>query len=111
LRRCPGFADLAQAYGADGNLLPVPQMPEDIRRARAGVEIAELYGDGEPIGQLKKVRLAQKVPALDSLARHLGMFSEPVTPGAGVGFQIILHLGEEARDPKPAIELQKKPER
>src|SRR5208283_6034517 len=30
------FADLAQAYGADGNLLPVPKMPEDIRRALAG---------------------------------------------------------------------------
>ena len=66
------FADIAQAYGADGNLLPVPQMPEDIRRALAGVEITELCGDGEQIGQLKKVRLAQKVPALHSFANPQG---------------------------------------
>ena len=33
------------------------------------------------------------------------MFSEPVTQGAGVGFQIILHLGEESGEPKLAIEL------
>jgi hypothetical protein len=69
------------------------------------VEISELYGDGKQIGQLKKVRFAPKGPALDSLARHLGMFSESESPGASLGFQIILHLGQGADEPKPAIEL------
>ncbi len=101
------FADIAKAYGADGNLLPVPQMPEDIRRALTGVEITELYGDGEPIGHLKKVRFAPKVSALDSLARHLGMFSE--SGNTGVGFQITLHLGEGAGEPKPAIDVTSPP--
>jgi hypothetical protein len=76
-------------------------MPEDIRRALAGVEITELYGDGEQIGQLKKVRFAQKVPALDSLARYLGMFQ--VGAVASVGLHISLHLGEGPDEPKPAI--------
>ena len=94
------FADIAQAYDGDGNLLPVSKMPEDIRRALAGVEITELYGDSEQIGQLKKIRFAQKVSALDSLARYLGMFSEGSNGGAGL--QIVLHLGQGAREPKPA---------
>ena len=40
------FADIAQAHDEGGNLLPAPKMAEDIRRALAGVEITELYGDG-----------------------------------------------------------------
>lgn len=102
------FADIAQAYDEGGNLLPVPKMPEDIRRALTGVEITELYGYGERIGQLKKVRFAQKVSALDSLARYLGMFEE--SGNVGVGLSIILNLGEGACKPKPAIELQQTPE-
>jgi Terminase small subunit len=74
------FADIAQAYDGESNFLPVAKMPEDIRRALAGVEITDLYGDGEQIGQLKKVRFAQKVPALDSLARYLGMFRSAPSP-------------------------------
>ncbi|MGC2758905.1 MAG: hypothetical protein WA217_20370, partial [Candidatus Binatus sp.] len=72
--------------------LPVPQMPEDLRRALTGVEITELYGDGKAIGQLKKVRFTQKVPALDSLAKHLGMFASE-SAGSGSGLSIILDLG------------------
>jgi phage terminase small subunit len=103
------FADIAQAYGADGKLLPVSEMPEDIRRALIGVEIAELYGDGERIGQLKKLRFAHKVSALDSLARYLGMFQEGA--GASPGLHISLHLGEGSGEPKPATELRHTPER
>jgi phage terminase small subunit len=103
------FADIAQAYDDHGNLLPVTQMPEDIRRALIGVEIAELYGDGERIGQLKKLRFAHKVSALDSLARYLGMFQEGA--GASPGLHISLHLGEGSGEPKPATELRHTPER
>jgi phage terminase small subunit len=85
------FADIAQAYDDHGNLLPVSQMPEDIRRALTGIEITELFGDGKEIGRLKKVRFAQKVPALDSLATHLGIFAEP--GNGGTGLRIVLNLG------------------
>jgi phage terminase small subunit len=85
------FADLTQAYNEGGNLLPVPQMPEDTRRALSGIEITELFGDGKAVGRLKKVRFAQKVPALDSLAKHLGIFAEP--GNGGTEFRIVLNLG------------------
>jgi hypothetical protein len=70
-------------------------MPEDIRRALAGVEIRELYGDGEPIAQLKRLRFAQKMSALDSLAKYLGMFQDAGN-GSGAGLHITLMLGGEA---------------
>lgn len=73
-------------------------MPEDIRRALAGVEITELCADGERIGQLKKVRFAQKVSALDSLFQDGAV--------ASAGLHISLHLGEGPDDPKAAIDLQ-----
>jgi phage terminase small subunit len=92
------FADIAQAYDADGNLLPVQQMPEDIRRVLTGVEIAELFNEGEQIGRLKKVRFAPKVPALDSLAKHLGMFQDGNT-AVGVSLQITLNLGSDGSNP------------
>jgi hypothetical protein len=75
-------------------------MPEDIRRALASVEVTELFGDGKVIGQIKKVRFAQKVSALDSLAKHLGMFGDGAVASAGL--QISLHLGSESGEPKPA---------
>jgi hypothetical protein len=78
-------------------------MPEDIRRASTAVEIRELYGDDKRIGQLKKVRFAQKVSALDSLAKYLGMFQDGAVASAGL--HISLHLGEGAGEAKPAIEL------
>lgn len=68
-------------------------MPEDIRHALAGVEVTELRGDGEKTGQLKKVRFAQKVPALDSLARYLGIFQDE--RGGVRAFAINIHLGSE----------------
>lgn len=96
------FADIAQADDGDGNFLPVAKMPEeDIRRTPAGVEITEPYGNGEQIGQRKKVRFAQKVPALESLARYLGMFHVGAVGSAGL--HISLHLGEGPDEPKPAI--------
>ncbi|MGC2495048.1 terminase small subunit [Candidatus Binatus sp.] len=86
------FADIAQAYDEGGNLLPVLKMPEDIRRALSGIEITEIFGKEGVIGQSKKVRFAQKVSALDSLAKHLGMFASE-SAGSGSGLSIVLELG------------------
>jgi len=91
------FADIAQAYDDSGNLLAIPHMPEDIRRALTGIEISELFGDGKAIGRLKKVRFAQKVAALDSLAKHLGIF--PERGNSGTGLRIVLNLGGPPDEP------------
>ncbi len=65
------FADLGQLYDADGQLLPVNQLPEEARRALAGIKI--LKGDGSGILEYK---LWNKVDALEKLGKHLGLFRE-----------------------------------
>ncbi len=72
------FLDIRKAFDQDGKLLPIHEMPADVAAAIAGLEAEDQYeGRGEErerIGRLHKIRLNDKKGALDSLAKHLGMF-------------------------------------
>jgi phage terminase small subunit len=74
------LADIGQAFGPDGGLLPLTEMPEDVRRALAGVEVEELWeGRGDEraqVGELKKIRLLPKVEALTLAYRRLGLLKD-----------------------------------
>ncbi len=83
------FADLAECYDENGFLKNIHDIPISARMALAGLEVDELYeGKGETreqIGQTKKVKMWDKLKALDALGRHLGLFNadtsqKPVTP-------------------------------
>jgi phage terminase small subunit len=70
------FFDIGKAFDESGMLRPIQEIDEDTRRALMGLEIVELReADGAPAGTLKKVKLANKIEALDKLMKHLGMFS------------------------------------
>jgi len=75
-----GFLDPAELLEDDGSLKPIRDIPLSARRAIAGLDIEELYaGSGEQrtaIGQIKKIRLCNKNDALESLAKHLGLFEK-----------------------------------
>jgi phage terminase small subunit len=74
--------DLSQAYDDTGKLKAVDQMPEDVRRAIAGIEtVEEFEGFGQErtwTGYTQKVKFWPKDKALELLARHLGMFKEKI---------------------------------
>lgn len=75
------FFDPSRMYTAEGRLLSVPQMPEDVRRAIAGVEV-------ELEQFTTKVRLVSKEGALNSLSKHKQLFpneSKTVVPPGGTG--------------------------
>src|SRR5262249_29197238 len=59
------LANPAKAFGPDGKLLPISQMPEDLQRAIASVDLK----DGSPV----RVRFHSKPEALALLARHVGL--------------------------------------
>jgi phage terminase small subunit len=96
------FLDPGQFYDEAGNLLPVHLMPEDARRALSGMEVEEAFerdehGKMKPNGALlKKIKFAPKTPALDLLARHMGMLQQPTPPApfAGPNFNIVIHTEE-----------------
>lgn len=73
-------ADIGQAYGKDGRLLALKDMPEDVRRAISGIDVEEIfegYGDErKPVGNLVKLRFWDKPRTLELLGKHLKLFTE-----------------------------------
>lgn len=71
------FFDIRKLYGADGELLPVSEWPDDAAAVINSLETYEEHGaKGEFIGQTRKVKTESKLAALDKLMRHLGMFEQ-----------------------------------
>lgn len=73
------FVDIASCFDDDGKLLPLSRIPENSRRAIAGLDWEELAVAGEEgeriaIGAKRKMKLLGKVEALKLLGEHLGLW-------------------------------------
>ena len=75
-------ADIGAAFNEDGSLKAIHEIPEEVRRAIAGVDVFEEFaGRGEDraqIGLTKKLRFWEKTKALELLGRHLRLFTDKV---------------------------------
>lgn len=76
------FLDPADLFDANGNPKAIADIPEHARRAIIGCDVVQLYeGAGQTRkqdGEVRKIRLADKVRALELLARHLGIIRDRV---------------------------------
>lgn len=75
------FLDPRRFYDANGGLIPVPLLPADVAAALSSMEITVERSQGEDgptFADVKKIKFADKKGALDSVARHLGMFIDKV---------------------------------
>lgn len=84
-------ADVAQAFDEHGQLLPLKDMPEDVRRAIGGVELRSIGveddaegGDRKAVVTLTKVKFWDKVAALEKLGKHLKLFTDKVEHSGSV---------------------------
>lgn len=68
--------DLSKAYGEDGQLLPIKDMPKELRKAISSVDVFKSYIDGDAVGETAKVRFYDKTKALDMLAKHLALYKD-----------------------------------
>ena len=76
------FVDIRQAFDADGHLLPIKDMPEDVARAISGLDLTSRVLEGtDPDSErqvlredVKKVKLIDKKGSLELLGRHLKLF-------------------------------------
>lgn len=87
---CLATLDISQAFGPDGNYLPIHQMPEAVRRCIAGLEVADLNIDNDgkgSVGRLHKLKFYDKRAALADIAKHLGMFIERIGNPDGTALQ------------------------
>lgn len=88
------FLDPRRFYDDDGNLIPVHKLPEDVAAALAGMDvITERFGkdaDGSAeFATVRKIKFADKKAALDSVARHLGMFNDKISVDGNVTVEIV----------------------
>lgn len=74
------FSDIRKLFDENNLLVDIKGIPDDIAACLYSVEVDQLWGssmDGKvQIGETKKVKVWNKINALDSLARHLGMFEK-----------------------------------
>lgn len=74
------FSDIRDYYDENGLLKTPHDLSDDAAAALAGIEVDELYemvnGTKRFTGYSKKIKLYDKLSALDKLARRLGMFKE-----------------------------------
>lgn len=76
------FANLKGAFAEDGSLLPMHEMPDDVAAALIGVETDEIFGGRGrkkvKVGYTRKVKLIDKVRALEMLGKHFKLFTDTV---------------------------------
>lgn len=86
------LVDPAEAFDDAGNLRPLREMPLDLRRAIAGIDVVSVQVTGDEqrttTTAVRKVRFWDKVKALETLGRHLALWTDKVQhqlpPGGGV---------------------------
>jgi len=76
------FLDISDAYDQDGNVKPIHEMPEPLRRAIVSIESDEIYaGTGklrQIIGTAKKIKIHDRLAALKLLGTYLKLFKEEI---------------------------------
>ena len=71
------FLDVRKLLNDDGTMKPLSELDDDTAATIAGIELSEIRdGEGTPIGVLKKIKIADKLVALDKLARNLGLLQD-----------------------------------
>ncbi|SRR6266404_866013 len=83
------FLDPRKFYDDKGNLVPVHMLDDDTAAGLSGMDVAEITAGEMVIGQTKKIKISDKKSALDSIARHLGMFIEKVEHSGSVTVEVV----------------------
>lgn len=69
------FSDIRELYAGDNQLLDVRQIDDSTAAAVMSVEVDEIGMAGTTIGYTKKVKLYNKLAALESIGKHIGFFA------------------------------------
>ena len=74
--------DIGDAYDEKGNLLPIKDIPEDVRKCISSIKVFEEFvGFGKDrihTGDVREVRFWDKTKSLELLGRHLKLFTDKV---------------------------------
>jgi len=71
------FSDVRNILTIDGGLKSIDDLDDDTAGAIAGIEsFDEFSRDGEKLGTNRKIKLHDKLRALEALSKHLGLFEK-----------------------------------
>lgn len=93
------FFDIRKLFNDDGSPKGITDLDADTAAVIAGLDVQEVYegvgDDRKFVGYIKKYKIADKKGALDSIARHLGMFVEKFDLKGNLSFEIKVDYGDE----------------
>lgn len=69
------FFDIRKLAGDDGKPFPLSALDDDTARAIVGIDVVSIGNAESGFGEVLKFKMADKKGALDSIAKHLGMFT------------------------------------
>ena len=102
------FFDPRKAFNDDGSMKPLSELDDDTAATIAGLDLAEIRdSEGQPIGVLKKIKIADKLVALDKLARHLGLLQDKlklVADAENPLMVLIMRINSHGSSIRPVIE-------
>ena len=77
------FLDPRKLFAEDGSPKPITELDDDTAAAIVGLDVATVGNDDVGRGEILKYKMADKKGALDSVARHLGMFNDKLELSVG----------------------------
>lgn len=86
--------DVRKMFDSTGKPKPIHELDDDTAAAVAGLDVCQIGNDEMGVGEVLKVKLADKNASLTALERHLGMYAsdDPAGRKAGV-INIQINLG------------------
>ncbi|MCO6407348.1 terminase small subunit [Hoeflea alexandrii] len=67
-------ADVADLYDDEGNLKPVHEWPLIWRQGLVGgIDVEEIREDGRTIGQVRKLKLSDRIKRIELIGKHVGV--------------------------------------
>jgi hypothetical protein len=70
--------DPGDLFNADGSIIPIHQLPAEVRLCLEKVEYDEIVIDGRKIGRTAKVTAISKKSSLEMLARHYKLLTDKI---------------------------------
>ena len=90
------FLDPRDLFDEDGLPIPITELPEDVTRTLAGIEVTAL-GQADGFARVTKYRILDKLKALDALGKYLGI-AAPERHEHEIGFNLDgMSLRDKAR--------------
>lgn len=97
------LVDIGEAFDDAGRLKPLKDIPPDVRRAIAGIEVfEETASDGEggrcTVGQVRKVKFWDKTRGLELLGKHLKLFTDRLEVEGKLTLEQLINRAVEGDD-------------